>query len=590
MSRRDEWRELALTGERQRLLEELRGHGGQECSVGIYSSSTWRPLIPFLEGELRLSGLAPALYSFEYEGMAADLAAGTERYESIVLAVDDTDSYGPLYDPLESFGDECRTELLEAMLLRVDRLRERTGQLLVTLPPVPPRRPHGADRCVDGEALGPRVHRFVELFVAALDERPGVEPLDLDRALAPIGEDRGLDPRLWEIGRIRYSPEGFRAIARAIAPRLLLRAGLGIKAVAVDLDSTLWGGVVGEEGFNGIELGDTYPGSCYRSLQRTLLEWKKSGILLAIASKNNPDDALDVLDRHPEMLLRSEDFDHMEIHWQPKPVSIDRILAAFNIGPEAVLFIDDNPRECEAVARAHPRLRVLQLPEEPIDRAAAVAQLPWPLFTSSSDEDRRRGELQQQQAQRQAAGATCQDRDEYLRSLQIEVDIRWDSSADIARVAQLHGKTNQFNVNPLRYSEAEIGGAMNDPRRGVVSLRYRDRFGEAGLVGCAVVTEEAARVDVETFLLSCRVIGLGVEQTLLAAITERCPQREVQMHVEITEKNVPAREFLGTLLGSDPEQSGTLTIDPARCNPPGWIEVHHEPSRKTDSEEPVHAH
>ncbi|MCA8962943.1 MAG: HAD-IIIC family phosphatase, partial [Planctomycetes bacterium] len=168
----------------------------------------------------------------------------------------------------------------------------------------------------------------------------------------------------------------------------------------LDLDNTLWGGVLGEDGLEGIALGDDYPGSCFRAFQREVLRWRRAGVLIAIASKNNVDDALEALREHPEMQLGPQDLDHLEIHWEPKPVSVQRILETFNIGQEAVLFVDDNPRERDAVAQAFPRIRLFDFPDEPLEIVPRFRRLPWPVFGATSEEDGRRAELQRQQSHR----------------------------------------------------------------------------------------------------------------------------------------------------------------------------------------------
>ncbi len=555
---RREWDRAVLIADREPLLDRLRATaGGETIGLGVFANTTWRPLGPFLEGELLIEGIRPQLAFHEYEAMERELACGGARFDWVLLALDDPGRYAALWDSTRAFGADDRARLMDYFLERAARLARRAARVLVLLPYLPPPSPFPLDREPGGAPASARAADLRGELARRLAEVPGVELLDGEAWIREHGTEGAHDARAWALGRILYTPRTFRSIACDVARRVLLGTGRGIKAVVVDLDDTLWGGVLGEAGLDGIALGEDYPGFCHRALQAELARWKRAGVLLACASKNDRDVALAALRTHPGMLLREEDFDHLEIHWQPKSLSIERILRAFGIGPEAVLFLDDNPRERAEVESAHPALRVLELPADPIDWVAALRALPWPLFAATSAEDLRRSELHRQSRDREAALAGAADRAAYLDSLGIELEVAVDALGDAARIAQLHGKTNQFNLNPLRLSAGEIRAAMADARRRVVSLRYKDRFGDAGLVGCAVAELEPDAVVARTFLLSCRVIGLGAEIELLRTLaSEALPEcREVRLLYRPTERNTPARDFLDSL-GADTSRFG----------------------------------
>ena len=585
-SRRAAWRSAALTPARNEVLAGLRRGEADTVPLAIFSSTTWRPLAPFLEGELRVEGVHPECRFHEYGAIETAGGGGTGgEFRAAILAVDDAASYGPLYDPSVPFGEDEERPLLDALLARVDRIAEIAPRLLVSLPPAPPRLPQGLG---SGTELGVRVSGFAARLAGNLALRKGVEAFSIDAAIAGLG-DRARDARLRHLGKIAYSEAGFLAIATELAPRILLHAGKGIKAVIVDLDNTLWGGLAGEDGLQGVALGGDYPGSCFREVQEELLRWKRSGILLAAASKNNPADALAVLDGHPDMLLRSDRFDHLEIHWEPKAASIARILEVFGIGADAVLFVDDNPVERREAAERFPNLRVLDLPDDPIGYADALRGIPWPLFAAGSAEDLRRSELQEQQKQRQVAAGRALSREEYLSSLGIALDVMLHRPEHAPRIAQLHAKTNQFNLDPRRLTEREILDAMEDPSRIVLAVQYSDRFGDSGLVGAAVARLDGGVLSVETFLLSCRVIGLGVEDALLDALVRSAPAEVGEVHLPYrpTSKNAPACQFLSRL-GPAGEGQCALVLPRDRVPPPpSWIAVRR--SEEVSKEAAVHA-
>ncbi len=588
---RRQWSEAALTTSRRGFIERQRRQGGDAVRIGVFSSTTWRPIAPFLEGELLIEGLVPALRFFEYGALDAEIAGGGDLFDAAILAADDLESYGGLFRARSPFPEEKSQEALQGILGRVDRLLERAPQVLVLLPPAPPRLPFPLDWTPDGEALSGRILRFSRELLSALSARPGVVAIDGEAALADLGRTAARDRRLWEIGRVPYTEAGFLALARALAPPLLLKAGRGIKAVVVDLDNTLWGGLAGEGGIPGVDLGEGYPGSAFIEMQEELRIWKESGLLLAVASKNNRADALAVLDGHPRMLLSSRDFDHLEIGWHSKAESVGRIIETFRISSGAVLFIDDNAREREEVERAFPEIRILDLPGDPMGYVEALRRIPWPLFAGSTEEDGRRGDLQRQERERRSAAGAAASREDYLRSLDIEVSVSIDDPADVARIAQLHQKTNQFNLDPVRYGEPEIAAAMASPLRSVIGLRYRDRFGDAGLIGAAVVDCEGETPRVETFLLSCRIIGLGVEEVLLGEIVRAAPEgaTAIRLPYRPTEKNEPARKFLESLTGVEPAVPGVVIPIERLAQIPAWIRLYPAPAASPREMETLHA-
>lgn len=569
MSLHREWREVALSSRRNPFLATRReavGDAGPSQRIAFFTATTWRPIQPFLEGELLLEGVRAEFTAVEYEAMAGELARGEERYDTIVLALDDDATPSPRPSDVERSTERLR--------LAVDALRRRTDQLIVMAPPPAPCGPHG------------RPHA---LSAPTLEGKPGVEWLDWSEAFPPGDGIDAFDARRYALGRIRYSEAGFRRLAARIAPRILRRLGIGLKAVIVDLDHTLWGGVVGDVGPDGIEVGDEYPGSAHRALQAELSAWKDAGILLAIASKNDAETALAAMDGHSQMLLRSSDFQSHQIHWEPKSVSVERILKTFNIGADAVLFIDDNPREREEVAQRFPTLRILDFPDDPLELASTLRAIPWPLLVGGSEEDQRRAELQAQQAARQealagtnAGEATPGDRTDYLASLGITLDIRVDDPKDLARAAQLHQKTNQFNLNPERLTEARIREIAAGHDSHVITAGYRDRFGDAGTIGAATVITTNGETTVETFLLSCRVVGLGVERALLAFIAREFGPASLRYRA--TEKNHVARNALTPPL-EFPGETGAVPIDRDTFECPEWI----EPIHASETTETTHA-
>ncbi len=355
------------------------------------------------------------------------------------------------------------------------------------------------------------------------------------------------------------------------------------KCLIVDLDNTLWGGVIGEDGIEGIQLGPNYPGSAFVEFQRAVLDLYRRGVILAIASKNNPADVDVVFQSHRFMQLRKEHFAEIEIHWELKSDSLKRIAQRLNIGLEHVVFADDNPAECEQVRREIPMVTVIQLPRRPelyVDALCAEG-----LFDtlSLSDEDRRRGQLYQQRAQSETMRSASGNIEDYYRDLDMALNISAVDQTSLARAAQLTQKTSQFNLTTIRYSEAEVAARVADPAWLAITVGVRDRFGDNGIVGVMMARALDDRLDIDTFLLSCRVIGRTVETAMLAFLCDAAQARglkKISGRLVPTAKNVPIRDLFqkhGFSKQGEHESGATiweLDIECARVQQPAWFKTH----------------
>ncbi|MBU3998825.1 MAG: HAD-IIIC family phosphatase, partial [Gammaproteobacteria bacterium] len=363
--------------------------------------------------------------------------------------------------------------------------------------------------------------------------------------------------------------------------------GLSKKCLVVDLDNTLWGGVLGEDGIDGIQLGANYPGSAFVEFQRAILDLYRRGVILAVASKNNPADVEAVFSNHRFMMIRKAHFSELQIHWNPKSDSIQTIAARLNIGLEHMVFVDDNPAECEQVRRELPMVTVIELPPRPELYVQTLCSQGWFDTLGQSDEDRRRGQLYQQRAMAESARSASTSLEDYYRDLDMQLTLASVDSRSRTRAAQLTQKTNQFNVTTVRYSEAELDARLGDPDHLLVTVGVLDRFGDNGIVGLMMARADASRLAIDTFLLSCRVIGRTVETAMLAYLCEAARQRGLSKlcgHVVPTEKNVPARDLFEKhgfrKLGEDESGTTTWELDLATTTvqAPDWFEMQASPA------------
>ncbi|MCB1549330.1 MAG: HAD-IIIC family phosphatase, partial [Hyphomicrobiaceae bacterium] len=396
----------------------------------------------------------------------------------------------------------------------------------------------------DGAAF--LVHAFNGALRELARRNPRVGLIDADLAMAAVAPVQRTDAKLWFYGRIPYSAPATRALAHALAAAVTAPGRSPVKVLALDLDDTLWRGLFGEQGIGGLECGEDFPGNAFRALQEECLRLKSHGLLLTILSKNDSD-ALRVFDEHPGMALRRDDFIAYRINWRPKAENIREIASDLNLGLDSFLFLDDSPHEREAMRQLAPAVRVPELPADPAARPDFLRALVdlWPLRLTA--EDRLRSELYSTQAKGRALRSEAASLEDYLAGLEQELVVEPVAAAAVSRIAQMHARTNQFNLTTQRFSEAEIAAMIVDPARYcVLQGRVADKFGGHGVVICAVAAIDGPCASLVSYLMSCRVIGREVEVAFLAAVLDHlreCGVGEVDIRYIPTERNIPARDF-----------------------------------------------
>ncbi len=362
---------------------------------------------------------------------------------------------------------------------------------------------------------------------------------DLELLFRRYGEEALLSGALWYAGRIRYTARMFDLLATTVRQLVSAYTQACRKVLVVDLDNTLWGGIVGELGPNGVALGEDGSGRCYRDFQRALKALQRTGVLLAVASKNNQADVEEIFEENPAMILRREDFAAIVANWEPKAENIVKIAETLNLGTDSFVFIDDNPVERDLIRKFLPEVAVPDFPERvenlPGWLLREVAPAHFGKYTVTA-EDEAKTEQYRANAARQTLAASF-DLDGYLRELNIECNIHVDAAGHVARAAQMTQKTNQFNLTTRRYDVPDLVRFVESTDHAVLMLDYRDRFGDEGSVGLAIVDLAEGRID--TFLASCRVIGRKVEARLLDKAVELC--RDRGLHKVIGEY-IPSRK------------------------------------------------
>jgi FkbH-like protein len=356
----------------------------------------------------------------------------------------------------------------------------------------------------------------LELWDAAQQARVAV--LDVEQLAAATGKRNWSDPGMWIAAKQYPTTDAVPLLTRNLAALVRAVCGLTSKCAVLDLDGTLWGGVIGEDGLDGIRLGGDAEGEAYTAFHQYLLGLRRRGIPLAVCSKNNEDDARSVFRRHPETVLKEDDFAVFLANWEPKPDNLKNIAARLNIGVDSLVFLDDNPVERNLVRRELPEVEVPELPDDPARYAEALHATYLFESLSLTDEDRRRADTYRDNVLRTELAEGSTNLDDYLVSLRMKVDLRPFDETNLPRIVQLINKTNQFSLTTRRTTASEVMAWMQDPACYTQFMRLQDRFGDSGVTGAMVAVREGDTLRIVNWLMSCRVLGRRIENLMLASL------------------------------------------------------------------------
>lgn len=386
------------------------------------------------------------------------------------------------------------------------------------------------------------------LALRAADEDVGL--VDVDALAARFGKDVWFDDRNWHLAKVALAPAALPLLAQHTAAVLASRLGLSRRCLVLDLDNTLWGGVIGDDGVGGLTLGEGPQGEAFVDFQQAIKELSTRGIVLAVCSKNELQTAQEPFVSHPEMVLKLDDIAAFAANWRSKSENLVEIARTLNLGLDALTFVDDNPYERSQVRQALPQVDVLTLPEDPTGYRRALEEYPFFEPPGLTAEDRTRAQQYQGRARAEALRQSVGSLEEYQASLGMVATIGPIDDANMARVVQLINKTNQFNVTTRRRNRAEVEVLLAQSGVEHFWVRLRDRFADHGLIGVVIATFGDDCLEIDTLLMSCRVIGRGVEEVMRDELIERARRRrcaELRGVYLPTPRNKPVSELFERL-------------------------------------------
>jgi FkbH-like protein len=379
-------------------------------------------------------------------------------------------------------------------------------------------------------------------------EADNIHLLNAQPWVEAAGKSHAYNPKLWYLGKVAFGNEVFMEAAADVKALLSCLAGRSRKLILLDLDDTLWGGIVGDAGWENLLIGGhSHIGEAFADFQRALKALSRRGILLGIVSKNDETTALDAIRLNPEMVLEIEDFSGWRINWHDKAQNVLDLAAELNLGLQSIVFIDDNPVERARVAEALPEVLVPEWPTDKMLYSQALKGLRCFDTVSVSVEDKSRAEMYRIEQQREQEKRNVGSIEEWLAGLDIQVTIERLNNSNIKRTAQLFNKTNQMNLSTRRLRQNEIWKWAQHESNRLWTFRVSDRFGDSGLTGIASMRVEKKCGRIEDFILSCRVMGRKIEDVLLSTAVEEARSLsldKVTLKYRPTQKNKPCLDFL----------------------------------------------
>lgn len=482
-------------------------------TIHFVRNYTAEPIGLALEEMAQKDGVSVKTEFGAYDNLGVELArlASLPQTPSIVILTIDLEYFaGGLYSP--NWRLEQVVEALRTLLGVVDSMPAKVLVLISTfIPPFETSLPSVPSRNTAAFEL----NRILREFVAERSDRCGI--LDFERIAARLGEAGTRDKRFGLMMKAPFKQDFVQAGAREIMRYLRCRFLPPKKVLVLDCDNTIWGGIIGEVGLEKIELDPyEYPGIAYYRLQSEILSIAEKGFLICLCSKNNESAVWEVLDKHPHCLIRRKHVAGFRINWSDKATNLKELALELNLGLDSMVFVDDNPAECELIRSQFPEVAVIQTPSRLYELPGILNSTCFFDRLTVSKEDKERAHYYQAEKDRRELQKRHVDAEGFLRDLKMKAVIRPVEKSDVPRASQLCQRTNQFNVTTKRYSESDMAGFLENPDIRMFLLEAEDRFGSMGQSGLIIFRKTNNHVAVDSFLMSCRIIGRHLDHALFS--------------------------------------------------------------------------
>jgi FkbH-like protein len=543
---------IADYAELSRAGRNLDSQGLPKLRVALLSDAATQLLVPVLRELFRRAGVAAEIYEAPFAAIELQVFNPSSSLYAfkpeVVVLLNSTQALRASF-----FQNGVTPDFvgdIEGRIVGVwDAIRSNTSALIIQSTYVMPyERLFGNYDLKHAGSWSNTVSEINRRILWCAREHNNVLVNDVDALASWVGRRAWFDERFWDLAKSFCATDHLPAVAQNIVDIALAARGRAVKCIVLDLDNTLWGGIVGDDGIDGIQLSAHGDGEAFHRFQLFLLGLKRRGILLCVCSKNEQAAAIKPFEEHPEMVLRKDDITIFVANWENKAENIKRIRESLEIGYDSIVFLDDNPFERNSVRAILPDVIVPELPEDPSDYVKAVSELNLFETTSVSAEDGGRADLYRTEFERRAAASTFSNFEEYLQSLDMTIEVARFTPSRLGRIAQLLQRSNQFNLTTHRYNERECETMMQDASCIPLYGSLRDRFGDHGLISIIVVRPDSSVgvLDITDWLMSCRVLARGVEEYLMNSVVAEAARLNLEAVAGTyipTAKNAMVRDF-----------------------------------------------
>jgi FkbH-like protein len=540
-----------------------------EYRIAILSNFTFDSILRHIDQALKKIDSRAQYYIAPFNQYAQEiLAQDSPLYrfgpEVIVLALEGERLFGNILHFSYNAGRNEREKNISSTLSQIEAffkaLSQRCAATVLCHNFISPLRPPLGILDTKQELGVKEVYQRLNQGLWELSRRyPAVFIFDIESLSAGFGKKNTREEKLHYLAAMDLSEDFLAEVAEEYLRYLKPLKGLAKKCLVLDLDNVLWGGIIGEDGPGGIKLGQAPPGNIYLSFQQAVLDLHNRGVILCINSKNNFADAMEAFRKHPDMILKEEHFACLKINWNDKAANLKEISKELNLTTDSFVFIDDSPFERALIKRAMPEVAVVDLPEDPALFKKALESLDYFEAFSLTQEDKNRGFLYAQDRKRREFKGSFKSLDEFLKGLKIRCCVKPADEILLSRAAQLIQRTNQFNLTTPRYNETQLRNFLQDEKALFLTLSLNDIFGDNGMVGVAVAANVRDRWELDTFLLSCRILGRKAEHAFMAGLIGRLKEKgAAQIFATFipSKKNAAAEHFLADF-GFEPVEAGS---------------------------------
>jgi FkbH-like protein len=499
----------------------------RKVKIGVSSSATVDLLNIYLRRHGLLNGAKIELVAGNYDDPIGDIdlfeQAGVEQIVMLPFFDNLLPSFESQLENIDpSIIDAKENELRQRYRMAFEKARSVATIYLGTF-----HRMGGITDLSGQDSVSIVLGRFNRALREEAEVHANIRMIDTEDIVRVVGQQAVFDNRFYFRSKAPYTSAYMNELARRIAATARGFGSYFYKVLALDCDNTLWGGVIGEDLINGIKLNrHDYPGNIFWRMQQEFAALERQGILLALVTKNNPADVDEVIQSHPDMVLKESQFVVKKVNWEDKASNLRALAKELNVGLDSIIFLDDSSFECEAVRQQLPLVKTVQVPATLSDYPNVFAEIKLLLLAGGiAPDSKSKTEQYRQRAGAEELKAQCETQEDYLASLELKVELTRNASDSTGRISELSQKSNQFNLTNHRYSVAEIEQMMEGDSHAVYSLVVSDKFGNAGLTGVAVIRYEGSVATVENFFMSCRVIGRGVETCIWTRIVADAAKR-----------------------------------------------------------------